>query len=267
MKRKTLQWVKVLLVLILAWSLVKIYAYYKNDRAYKNLMANYAEERDRTLSTLATPGEGAEAPEVPSGQTREIHGAQTFVEHLHHEYPEVIARLLIKNLDIDFPVCQGSDNAFYLDHDYTGAYHPFGAVFLDKENDQALEDENSVLYGHNVTSGAVFHALEAYRDPAYVKEHPEIVVDTLDARCIYSIVAVYEADAYEDYRSPSYDDAAWEEFTSRISHMNLLGDETFQRGDKILTLSTCTDYDHRLVVQGKLKERIPYRSLQTNERN
>ena len=49
--------------------------------------------------------------------------------------------------------------------------------------------------------------------------------------------------------------------------MNLLGDETFQRGDKIPTLSTCTDYDHRLVVQGRLKERIPYPSRQTNERD
>ena len=267
MKRKILQWIKVLLVLVLAWSLFKIYTYYKNDRAYKNLMATYAEERNRTLSALATAEQGAEDSETLSTEAHEILGAQALVEHLHHEYPHVIARLLISNLDMDFPVCQGADNAFYLDHDYTGAYHPFGAVFLDKRNDKNLEDENSVLYGHNVESGAVFHALDAYRDRAYVKEHPEIVVDTLDARCVYEIVAVYEADAYEDYRSPSYDDAGWEEFASRISHMNLLGDETFQRGDKILTLSTCTDYDHRLVVQGRLKERIPYRSRQTNERD
>lgn len=94
-----------------------------------------------------------------------------------------------------------------------------------------------------------------------------MVVDTLGARCVYEIVAVYEADAYEDYRSPSYDDAGWEEFATRTSRMNLLGDETFQKGDKILTLSTCTDYDHRLVVQGRLKERIPYRLRQSNERD
>lgn len=267
MKRKILQWIKVLLVLVLVWSLFKIYTYYKNDRAYKNLMASYAEERDRTLRALATAEEGAESSEAPSDEARELLGAKALVEHLHQEYPEVIARLWIANLDMDFPVCQGADNAFYLDHDYTGAYHPFGAVFLDKRNDQMLEDENSVLYGHNVTSGAVFHALEAYRDPTYVKEHPEIVVDTLDARCVYEIVAVFEADAYEDYRSPSYDDAGWEAFASKIARMNLLGDETFRKGDKILTLSTCTDYDHRLVVQARLREHIPYVSPQTNERD
>ena len=267
MKGKTLRWIKILLVLVLAWSLFKIFRYYKNDRAYKNLMANYGEERDRTLSALATAEQDTEDLEYLTDEVHEILRAKTLVEYMHHEYPEVIARLLIVNLDMDFPVCQGSDNEFYLDHDYTGAYHPFGAVFLDKGNDKDLKDENSVLYGHNVTSGAVFHALEAYRDPAYVKEHPEIVVDTLDARCVYEIVAVYEADAYEDYRSSSYDDTGWEEFASRISHMNLLGDETFQRGDQILTLSTCTDYDHRLVVQGRLKERIPYRSLKTYERD
>lgn len=150
MKSKIFQWIKVLLVLVLAWSLFKIYTYYKNDRAYKNLMATYAEERDRTLSALATAEQGAEKLETLSDEVLEILGAKTLVEHLHDEHPHVIARLLIANLDMDFPVCQGEDNAFYLDHDYTGAYHPFGAVFPDKRNHKDLEDENSVLYGHIV---------------------------------------------------------------------------------------------------------------------
>ena len=108
-----------------------------------------------------------------------------------------------------------------------GSILSFWLVSPDARNDKALDDENSILSGNKVTSGEAFHTPEAYGDPAYVKEHPEIIVDTLDARRIYEIVAVYEVDVYEDDRSPFYDEDRWKQFASRVSEKNLLGNETF----------------------------------------
>lgn len=245
MKKKIISIIQVLLVLILAFSLYKIYSYQKDNQAYKSIDNDYKAMRDKSIEKNKEKSNKGEVDP-------EIQAAVLFVRELNKSYPQIKGRLLIKNLDMDYPIVQGEDNSFYLDHDYEGNYHPFGAVFMDSRNSFDFRNQNTILYGHNVKSGHVFNLLNKYRDEKYVDDNPYIVIDSLEGRFTYEIFAVYEADQYEDYRSPSYDEKDFEEFISRIEEKNFLDRELPNKDDKILTLSTCSDVNERLVVQAEL---------------
>ena len=245
MKRKIISVIQVLLVIVLAFSLYKIYSYQKDNQAYKAIDNDYKVMRDKSIEKNK---EQSNKEEVDP----EIEAARLFVRELNKSYPQVVARLLIENLDMDYPIVQGEDNSFYLNHDYMGNYHPFGAVFMDYRNSFDLSDQNTIIYGHNVKSGYVFNSLNKYRNPKYVEKNPYIAIDSIKERFVYEIFAVYDADQYEDYRSPSYDEKNFEELLSRVGEKNFLNKQLPNADDKILTLSTCSDVNDRMVVQAKL---------------
>lgn len=245
MKKRIISIIQVLLVIVLAFSLYKIYSYQKDNQAYKVIDNDYKAMRDKSIKNNK---EQSNKEEVDP----EIEAAILFVRELNKSYPQVKARLLIENLDMDYPIVQGEDNSFYLNHDYMGNYHPFGAVFMDSRNSSDLSDQNTIIYGHNVKSGHVFNPLNKYRDEKYVDDNPYIIIDSLEGRFTYEIFAVYEANQYEDYRAVSYNEKNFDELISRIREKNFLERQLANADDKILTLSTCSDVNDRMVVQAKL---------------
>ena len=196
-----------------------------------------------------------EDKEIQTSADKEIQASLEFINNLKQSYPQVQARLIIDSLDMDYPIVQGQDNTYYLNHNYKGEYHPFGAVFIDSRNTPDFDNQNTIVYGHNVKTGHVFHSLKEYRDEDFVRDNPYIIVDTTSQRLTYKIFAVYVADAYDDYRSIAYKDQEFDDFLMLIKDKNLFKGQSPSPNDKILTLSTCTnmeDVDDRLVVQAVL---------------
>lgn len=247
MKRKLITIAQILLLIVIAWSGYKIYDYQMNNKSYNTLKSEYSSQFEKISKNIIESSD-------EDTEDKEIEAGREFVESLHKSYPDVIGRICIESLDLDFPIVKGRDNSFYLDHDYTGAYHPFGSVFMDARNSSDFSDQNTILYGHNVRSGHVFNSLNKYRDSSYVEDNPYIVVDTLNGRLIYKIFAVYDADAYENYRSPSYDENEWKELLSRIEKKNIIKKDLPKFGERLLTLSTCSDIDDRMAVQAVLQK-------------
>lgn len=66
--------------------------------------------------------------------------------------------------------------------------------------------------------------------------------------CDVVIPAVYTAGAYEDYRSPYYDEKNFGGLLDRVAQKNLIDKNILKGKYKMLTLSTCSDIDDRLVV-------------------
>lgn len=189
------------------------------------------------------------------GEKRQEEASETnFVAQLKAKYPDMVGWIKIEGTDIDFPVVQGKDNDFYLNHTYKGEYHPFGEVFMDKDDKPDYSDQNTVLYGHNVRSGHVFHDLEQYKEQTFRDAHPYIEIDTVDGKRTYEIVAVYTASAYDPYRKPNYSEEEWEKFRTWVKGKNRIKESLPDRDDRILTLSTCSDEEDRLVVHAVLKD-------------
>ena len=73
---------------------------------------------------------------------------------------------------INYPVVQGSDNAYYLKHLADGTENRNGCPFLDVQNRPDFTDDNSIIYGHHMQNGTMFADISWYEDQNYYNEHP-----------------------------------------------------------------------------------------------
>lgn len=171
------------------------------------------------------------------------------VKELEKTYPQVKGRIIIEGTSIDFPVVQGDDNDFYLDHDYDNSYYINGGVFIDHLHQADFSEQNTVIYGHNVRTGYIFNDLNKFRDKDFIKEHSEIIIDTPLARRTFEIVAAMDVHVDADYRYNFYDEEEFEAYLKLISENNILEDRPLPTmDDKLITLSTCSDINDRYAI-------------------
>lgn len=277
-KDKLIVAIQILLVICILFSGYKIGSYYlaghKFNKEHEELRASLSEKKPAENKGEGNPDasqgeepaanekvgessqEKASAPAEgkDDGKKQEEAPEPNFVAQLKAKYPDMVGWIKIEGTDIDFPVVQGKDNDFYLNHTYKGEYHPFGEVFMDKDDKPDYSDQNTVLYGHNVRSGHVFHDLEQYKKQSFRDAHPYIGIDTVDGKKTYEIVAVYTASAYDPYRKPNYSEEEWGKFRTWVKGKNRIKESLPDRDARILTLSTCSDEEDRLVVHAVLKD-------------
>lgn len=179
--------------------------------------------------------------------------------------PEVKGWLSIPGTTLSLPVVQGTDNSYYLNHDFYGENDRHGTIFIDCEADFENGWKNTVLYGHNMRDGSMFGSLRAYRNEEYYREHPYFVLYLPDAIIEYEILAVLRNDIlpgeeelfqYYDYKQIENEEM-FEEYYEEIKEHSLYDIAVeAQYGDELVTLCTC-DYgseDQRLLVVGKKKQ-------------
>lgn len=178
---------------------------------------------------------------------------------LYQQNSNIVGWLNIGNGKLSTPVMQ-RDNEYYLNHDFYGKEDSHGQVFLDERNSVDFNDDNTILYGHNITSDqSMFHILTRYKDPEFVKENPIIQLNTLYQKYNYAVAAVYivstrpehgELFDYINYLKFSTK-AAKDAYIQQVQRRSLIDTQVqLTSEDKLLTLSTCTYEfaDARLVV-------------------
>ena len=172
---------------------------------------------------------------------------------------DIVGWVNIGNGLLSTPVMQ-RDNEYYLTHNFYGEEDNHGQVFLDERNSPDLSDDNTILYGHNITSDrSMFNVLTNFRDPEFVAENPVIQVNTLYQKYEYAVAAVYLAATrpehgeifdYINYLKFSTQDAK-EAYIAQIEKRSMLDTGVeLTADDKLLTFSTCSYEfaDARLVV-------------------
>jgi sortase B len=84
---------------------------------------------------------------------------------------EAIAWITIDGTTIDYPVMQAGNNTKYLNLNPLGKYSLAGSIFMDCSNKPDFSDRYTLLYGHHMSNGFMFGALDAYEDVNYMLEH------------------------------------------------------------------------------------------------
>lgn len=158
--------------------------------------------------------------------------------------PDIYGWISIENSEVDYPIVRGNDNAYYLDHAYTGEYMIVGSIFADyRTNDKIINNYNTVLYGHNMENGTMFHIVELMYEDEELFDKTKINVYTADGIYTYAPISVYETNAYDQYFRMRF--ASITEFTDFLN--SLLEKSAYKReaefteNERILTLSTCTN--------------------------
>ncbi len=82
-----------------------------------------------------------------------------------------VAWLEVDDTDIDYPIMQGIDNEEYLNKNPYGKYSLSGSIFLDYRNSKDFTDPYSLVYGHHMGQGAMFGALDDFRNEEFFNSH------------------------------------------------------------------------------------------------
>lgn len=241
MKNKILSIVEIILIVILATSLYRIYSYNKADKEFKTATREAQEKFQK-------PNEEKLADDNRDKEAREK------IEALRKDYESVIGWIKVEGTEIDYPIVKGSDNEYYLNHNYKNDYNVFGAIFMDYRNEENFSDQNTIIYGHNNDRGGNFKALHKFEEDGFFEKNKFIEIFSEVGYKKYQIFAVYKAGPYDEFRSPKYSEEDGEKLLTYIKERNILKTEVPSEFKDILTLQTCSPKDTRLVVQGKLVE-------------
>lgn len=167
----------------------------------------------------------------------------------------IIAWIEIPDTQISYPVMQGSDNAYYLNHTFRDKVNGAGSIFMETLNASDFTDYHTILYGHNMKNGSMFGSLSEYKSPTYLVAHPYIYVSVEEGMLQYEIFSCYVTKVgSESYTIGFAPDEVYAEYLEMIK-----GNSLYDTGvevsveNQILTLSTCekSGKTSRFVVHAK----------------
>lgn len=169
---------------------------------------------------------------------------------------DVYGWIKIDGTRVDYPIVQGEDNDYYLHYTFKKEYMYSGALFVDYANSKSLlENYNTVIYGHNMTDGSMFHTLFNFKDKKFF-ENGLVEITTDDGLYIYEIFSAHVAKETDPYFVTSFEnDEVFVAFAESMQAQSLYTKSIkFTPNDRLLTLSTCTNVrnDERFAVHGRL---------------
>lgn len=210
------------------------------------------------------------AQDIHTKMTKEVRkGRKVDFDKLEKENPDVCGWIYVKDTQIDYPIVQGKDNDYYLHRDFDGSYLYDGCIFVDAAVSSPFSKyENTVIYGHRMNSGAMFHDLRNFEDEEFFTSHNKIIIETKAQSYDLHVIAFCAEDSDSDLYTVSFADETSElpredralkrsEFLELVSSKaQHLSNELVMEDDPIVTLSTCvySDSDARIQIIGILKD-------------
>lgn len=148
---------------------------------------------------------------------------------------------------ISLPVVQRkNDNEYYLSHSFEGESSNAGTLFLDGANLLVPEDENLIIYGHNMKNGTMFHPLIAYSELDGFRRMGLVQFDTIYENkkyvpfAAFSVTTEVGGSQYLDIRQFIFDEQSFELFVLKMQKYSLFDVPIdVEYGDNILLLVTC----------------------------
>ena len=134
-----------------------------------------------------------------------------FVASLLEMNPQSVGWLKVNNTNIDYPVVQGTDNKYYLDHNYSFEEDNNGWVFMDYRDDSVNLSQNTIIYAHNrYYSGVMFGTLyKVYYSGWYNNKQNQIIqFDTLYGEHKWKVFSIYKIPKTNDYLQVKFDSKA-----------------------------------------------------------
>lgn len=197
------------------------------------------------------PEEAAALAEVDLDALRAVNG-------------DVAGWILIPGTELSYPVVQGGDNQYYLDHNWKKEPSSGGAVFLESTCAADLSDFHTIVYAHRMNNDTMFGTLKYYDGLDFWREHPSVYLAAGDGVYRYDIFSAEEAGVRSIvYRLDLVESALQGEFVRSCADNSQIDTGIVpDPSGRFLTLSTCTAAggpETRWVVHGCLAQeyRLP----------
>lgn len=200
MKKRLLTILEVLFIALFVFSLVQLVKigvnYYRGDKIYSEAQSKVEEAKDE-----------------------EAYHFEVDLKELQKINPDIVGWIKIPDTPIDYPLLLPDNNQYYLKHTYDNIYSDFGSIFIDCYT--TMDDQNTIIYGHNTRNDSMFGSLKKYKDDDYLESHPYVYLLYGDTEKQYEIVDRRTVEVTDPVYNTKFDDKELE-------------------NDKFITLSTCT---------------------------
>ena len=224
MKKTVLVLITFALVIAVAGSGFWLVHYFIDSREQRQTYENLAE------NDVSSP---VESPDTPPRHD---------LAALAAENSDCVGWLTIPDTGIDYPIMHTLDTPeHYLRRDFYGNSASAGTPFLDGRNLAEAENQNLILYGHNMMDGSMFKPLISYLEPSFQETHKEIYLELSEKQYRYELMTVLETNTqcslyqYTDLNDPVT------ESNFRAAILKETDLEGVHQAPGYLTLSTCND--------------------------
>lgn len=207
---------------------------YSAFKLFEILKANWDEKRElERITEIANIPENPEEPfTIDWNALKEINS-------------HVVAWLIVPDTNISYPIVQGEDNRYYLEHTFEKQNNYAGAIFMDQHNKPDFSDNNTFIYGHNVRHGTMFAELEKFTDKEFFSEHKYVYLFTENKNYKCEIVSFHSTKDRSDYYKYGITDIEeWKSYIDLIRDSTINGyihsDVDMGESDRLISLSTCS---------------------------
>lgn len=227
------------------WILLILHGYHTGEKAYEDILTCMNPQPASTQTDVSNGSDQVPTddsfPSVDFNALRQIN-------------PEIVAWLFIPGTSINYPVLQGSDNSYYLNHLADGTRNRCGSIFLDYRSSPDFSDRNTIIHGHNMGNGTMFQDLTLYKSHEFFDDHPNGYLLTPKEKYTITFFAgslvTVDSDAWKrDFSGDAAFNTWLDDILSAASvHTELQPNSS----DQIVSLSTCSYefQDARWVLQG-----------------
>ena len=217
---------KVIIVIASLAALTAAFMIFKTARDYKaasdeyDSLRQYASEEVSTTDTAEKVSdikpieleEAEERKELKSNENREdFPEMEVDFKALREKNPDTVGWLYVGSCGISYPIVQGEDNDYYMNHTFEGTVNSSGAIIMDYRDDKYLKDWNTFIYGHNMKNGSMFGSLKKLlKDETLYDSDPYIYIYLPGYIYRYKIFSYYKdkpdskmywtADTLQEYR-------------------------------------------------------------------
>lgn len=189
--------------------------------------------------------------------TKSIKEAQQYIgknkidwEGLQKINPDIIGWIYLPKSDINYPILKSHDNSEYLSRGYNKKYNVAGSIFTDFRHKEPFESRNTIVYGHRMANGSMFHTITDYKDQKFYDEHDKIYIYTPQKDYIMQVLSFtrvkHNSKFYNIIEEETNDKAEQNQkinnLISYINNHNLIRYNAFyhvKETDNFVTLSTC----------------------------
>ncbi len=163
----------------------------------------------------------------------------------------------VEGTTINYPVVQGTNNEYYLNHSFDNSYNGSGWIFMDYRNDSKNLNSNTIIFGHSMRNKTMFHSLRNTLTNEWLNDNSKHIVkySTPYENMLWQVFSVYTIEQESYYITPEFNND--EEYASWLEDMQKRSKKNFNTkvdtNDKVLTLSSCYNTNGiRMVLHAKL---------------
>ena len=181
------------------------------------------------------------------------------IDELIKRNNDTVGWINVNNTNINYPFMQTNDNKYYLTHAFDKSYNDAGWLFLDYRNNKDFSSKNNIIYGHSRLNKTMFGSLHNVLDDDWYnnKDNHVIRLSTQSENTMWQVFSVYKVPEESYYITTDFsNDNEYSKFLKTIKNRSVHSfDVNVSSTDKILTLSTCSSNNKRVVVHAKLIKR------------